>query len=122
MAGGRHPLNENAAAREPFSNVFRGDGNATRSDAGWVRREIHCTAGWSCAGGSWRWHGPWVAIRPSTDERRAQTRGASKRVRGLLRVAPPRRSSAIREWGTRASIFIAGEHGGPYPRVEERSA
>jgi len=54
-----------------------------RSDAGWVRREINCTAGWSCAGRSWRWHRPWVAIRRSTDERRAQTRGASKRVRVL---------------------------------------
>src|SRR3954468_15263384 len=57
--------------------------NAQRSDAGWVRREINCAAGWSCAGRSWRWHGPWIAIRSSTDERRAQTRGASKRVRGL---------------------------------------
>jgi len=64
-------------------HLVREDGNAPRSDAGWVRREINCTAGWSCAGRSWRWHGPWVAIRSSTDERRAQTRGASKRVRGL---------------------------------------
>jgi len=65
------------------SCLLRKDVNAPRSDAGWVRREINCTAGWSCAGRSWRWHGPWVAIRPSTDERRAQTRGASKRVRVL---------------------------------------
>ena len=27
------------------SNLFREDGNAPRSDAGWVRREINCTAG-----------------------------------------------------------------------------
>jgi hypothetical protein len=46
----------------------REDVNAQRSDAGWVRREINCTAGWSCAGRSWRWHEPWVAIRWSTDE------------------------------------------------------
>ena len=47
-------------------------------------------AGWSCAGRSWRWHEPWVAIRSSTDERRTQTAIASARVRGLLEAAPGR--------------------------------
>jgi len=32
--------------------------NARRSDAGWVPREINCTAGWWDAGRSWRWHCP----------------------------------------------------------------
>jgi len=76
-------LDENAVAGEPSSNLSREDGNAPRSDAGWVRREINCTAGWSSVGRSWRWHCRSLAIRRSTDERRAQTRGASKRVRGL---------------------------------------
>jgi len=67
--------------------------NAPRSDAGWVRREINCTAGWSSAGRSWRWHRRSLAIRRSTDERRAQTRVASKRVRGLHE----RRSGGERE-------------------------
>jgi len=85
------------------AGLSREDGNAPRSDAGWARREINCTAGWSCAGRSWRWHEPWVAIRSSTDERRAQTRGASKRVRGL----PSDRS------GDRGWIFTAaGAPGG----------
>jgi len=70
-------------AGELASHLCREDGNAPRSDAGWVRREINCTAGWSSAGRSWRWHRQSLAIRRSTDERRAQTRGASKRVRGL---------------------------------------
>jgi len=101
-----------------FPSVPRGRQRAAqRRGLGSARDKLH--AGWSCAGRSWRWHGPWVAIRPSTDERRAQTRGASKRVRGLLRVAPPRRSSAIREWRTRASTFIAGGHGGAPPTWNE---
>ena len=44
------------------------DVNAQRSDAGWVRREINCTAGWSSVGRSWRWHCRSLAIRRSTDE------------------------------------------------------
>jgi len=61
----------------------RGDHNAQRSDAGWGRREINCTAGWSSAGRSWRWQCRSLAIRRYTDERRAQTRVASARVRVL---------------------------------------
>jgi len=76
-------LGEKAVACEPSSHLSRDDGNAQRSGAGWVRREINCTAGWSSAGRSWRWHWQSLAIRWLTDERRAQPRVASKRVRVL---------------------------------------
>src|SRR5512147_59826 len=78
--------------------------NAPRSDATGSRCEIDCTAGWSCAGRSWRWHGPWVAIRWSTDERRTQTAIASARVRGLLEAAP--RAEPLRHGsGERERLF-----------------
>src|SRR6185369_15706559 len=90
--------------------------NAQRSDAAGSRREIDCTAGWSCAGRSWRWHQPWVAIRWSTDERRTQTAIASARVRGLLEAA----LRGDREWRTRAVIFIAAAD--PDPRRQRACA
>ena len=43
--GSATPLDENVVVRDPSSHLFREDGNAPRSDAGWVRREINCTAG-----------------------------------------------------------------------------
>jgi hypothetical protein len=54
----------------------------TRSAATWAGSpcEINCTAGWSSAGRSWRWHYRSLAIRRLTDEQGAQTRVASARV------------------------------------------
>jgi len=109
---GPHYNGDNRLAM-PLTTWSRGHGNAPRSDAGWVRREINCTAGWSCTGRSWRWHGPWVAIRSSTDERRAQTRGASKRVRGLLSGA----SKRVRGLLSGASKRVRGLLSGASKRV-----
>ena len=62
------PLDENAVAREPSSQLSREDGLAALRCAGLVRCEINSQAGWSSVGRSWRWHRPSVAIRWSTDE------------------------------------------------------
>jgi len=104
------PLDEHAVEHELASILSHENDNAPRSDAGWVRREINCTAGWASAGRSWRWRRRSLAIRRSTDERRAQTRGASKRVRGL---------QTLRTGRTRATMFAAAraQTGGASKRV-----
>ena len=77
VAGGRAtPLNENVVS--PTSNATRRA--ATR--VGFCR-EIDSQAGWIGRRPVVGMAPPVIAIRWSTDERRTQTRGASKRVRGL---------------------------------------
>jgi hypothetical protein len=104
--------------REPSSDRAHEPRNAPRRDAAGSRREIDCTAGWSRVGRSWRWHGPWVAIRWSTDERRTQTAIASARVRGLLELCRRADPSAARAWRTRTTIFVAAK--GPRPASPAR--
>src|SRR5215475_4850663 len=47
-------------------------------------------AGWSFAGGSWRWHGRPIAIRPLTDERGPRPALAQRRVCTLSRTSHQR--------------------------------
>jgi len=98
-----HPLERTGGSTRVVSQLSREDGNAPRSDGGWVRRDIDCTAGWSNVDRSWRWHCRSLAIRRSTDERRAQTRVASKRVRGLQELRTGQRTRVdVRNGGNEA--------------------
>ena len=81
----------NCAREENANDYFRGsDGPRPASQAS------VCAISRNCAGGE--------RERPFSWQRRTQTAIASARVRGLLRATPPGRSSATREWRTRASI------------------
>jgi hypothetical protein len=99
-------LNENAVVRELCSDQFHEQRNAQRSDAGWVlpRDRLHGRVVDRRSVVEMAPH--IIAIRRSTDERRTQTRVASKRVRVLLalrvRADPLRHRS--RPWTT---IFVA---------------
>ena len=112
-----HPLGRNVWRASRLPSKSHEDGNAPRSDAGWVRREIDCTAGWSSAGRSWRWHCRSLAIRRSTDERRAQTRGASKRVRGLLELRAGVERETLFSW----QLLRAGHRPSAGHRPHERA-
>jgi hypothetical protein len=73
-----------------------GIGNARDSAAGWASSEINCTAGWIERRPVVEMALPVIAIRSPTDGERAQTRGASARVRVLPET---------RGWSSRAGLF-----------------
>src|SRR5882724_8000759 len=73
------------------------------ANAGWPRAEIDSQAEWFSAGGSWRWHGRAIAIRPLTDGVRGQTRVAS--ARGGVLPSAVNRSDPL--WRARAPAALA---------------
>src|SRR5882724_313748 len=78
------------------------------ANAGWPRAEIDCTAEWFSAGGSWRWRGSAIAIRPLTDGVRGQTRVAS--ARGGVLPNAVNRSDPVRRGSSRS--LAAGQRDG----------